>query len=212
MKRHTQIWTGKNGSCFATCVACILDLELEQVPHFTACVRWPEVLDLWCWQHGLTWHHSLGDSGRCHLAHRTSDYDFRDVRPECWLPAPTTGLVIAGGESPRAGPDGMPLGHAVVWDLDKDELAWDPNPERTGLAGRPVRWYWFVKKAELDRCRDEECGHVKTLHAERSTTVGAAELACSVDACGCSEFIGSDRSQCERCGSWDGGLCVCWAR
>ena len=42
MKRHTQLWTGKNGSCLATCVASLLDLELEEVPHFAAFVRWME--------------------------------------------------------------------------------------------------------------------------------------------------------------------------
>lgn len=151
MKQHTQLFTGKNGSCVATCVACILDLELSEVPHFTAFVRWMEAMDLWCWQHGLVWHQSIGDAAddgppRCWIPHRIDSDDQRVLRDRCHLPRPSTGLAIAGGESPRLDEDGMPMGHAVVWDLDADRMAWDPHPDRTGIVGRPVRWYWFTKK------------------------------------------------------------------
>lgn len=63
-------------------------------------------------------------------------------------------------------------------------------------------------------CRREDCGHLRSLHTERSHYVGEGHTACAVEDCEgvCSEFIGEDRHQCERCGSWDGGLCVCYAR
>lgn len=62
-------------------------------------------------------------------------------------------------------------------------------------------------------CRREDCGHQRSLHTEMSVVVGEDDhMACSVEDCDCSQFIGEGRNQCERCGSWDGGLCICYAR
>ncbi len=64
-------------------------------------------------------------------------------------------------------------------------------------------------------CRREDCGHPCSLHTERSFFVGEHDhTACSIEDCGaaCSEFIDEHQSPCERCGSWDGGLCICYAR
>lgn len=62
-------------------------------------------------------------------------------------------------------------------------------------------------------CRREECGHPRRGHTKRSVVVGEADhTACSVEECDCSQSVDEHRSRCERCGSWDGGLCVCYAR
>jgi hypothetical protein len=140
---HRQRDFGReHGSCFATAIASVLDLPLEAVPNFGLFLRWPEVLDLWCRQRGIVWHHWHANQERRRCA-RCHD----DVRPVelCGLEIPTRGLVVAGGRSPRANGDGMR--HAVVWDAAFDHLAHDPHPDGTGLDGAPEGWSWFVKVA-----------------------------------------------------------------
>ena len=85
MKFVTQSRTGKNGTCFRSCVASILNLEEKQVPDFKEANLDPGV-NKFLRQHGLR---------------------YEDVPAEPGEPAPL-GLHLALGTSPRGGQ------HAVV--------------------------------------------------------------------------------------------------
>lgn len=133
MIQHTQRDFGLGyGSCLATCFASVLDLPLEAVPNFVLFSRQWDAIRMWAEQKRLTYHFRHDSQG--------------DISPGCFsceLPVPTTGLIVAGGHSPRALP-GSNMGHAVVWDIDSSRVAWDPHPSGAGLAGPPERWYWFT--------------------------------------------------------------------
>jgi len=104
---HRQIHFGSPyGSCFATCVASVLDLDLGAVPNFTAFRngRWWDALMLWA------------KSARVHVERRSNDGD----------PLPDA-FVIASGRGPRG------YRHAVVWKGDR--MAHDPHPSDAGLVG-----------------------------------------------------------------------------
>lgn len=141
MIQHTQRDTGHPyGSCLATCFASVLDLPLEAVPNFILFQHSWEAIKLWSAERRLVYHFS-GQVG--------TDEPVRCFSDECGnAPRPSSGLVVAGGMSPRETPDGMAMGHAVVWDLDAGRCAWDPHPSRAGLDGPPLRFYWFTPAPE----------------------------------------------------------------
>ncbi|MCW8137297.1 MAG: hypothetical protein KIT58_00125 [Planctomycetota bacterium] len=137
VRRHVQQVTGHGrGSCFATAIACVLDLDLEDVPNVVlfGAGAWVEALALWC------------DERAIHGRH---------VYRADLLPAGVP--VIAEGVGPRLAPDGKPIRHAVVW-LD-GAMAHDPHPSGAGLVAPPESWWIF------ERCPDggcPECGALIT--------------------------------------------------
>ena len=162
MTPHIQAVTDDNvGDCFATCVACILDLPAGSVPNFKAAqeagpnVCMVDLADRWLREnHGL-----------------------RFISVELYDPAdgPNKGhpltsqcllnrlchtnpgeLVILSGESPRRRADGGRKYHCVVatpsvWGFD---IVHDPHPDGTGIVGQPYGVKWIVPltiPATLDR-------------------------------------------------------------
>lgn len=110
---------GIPGDCYAACIAILLDVPLDDLPHFV--------------MHGDRW---------WDLTRRT----VRDLRPgldiQCFTPSPwplyddpdaldpSQRLCVATGPSPRG-----PFLHCVVIDSITGDLVWDPHPSRDGLAG-----------------------------------------------------------------------------
>ena len=94
---------GAAGNCFASCVASILELSLEQVPPLRGPTQDAD-LDAWLRRYG--W--------------RTET----TLNPGDWYP---DGLYIANGTSPRS-PE---RNHAVV--AFGGRLFWDPHPDRSGI-------------------------------------------------------------------------------
>jgi hypothetical protein len=47
MTEHRQTIFGEGGNCFATCVACLLDLAVEDVPNFVTGEDWWEDFQKW---------------------------------------------------------------------------------------------------------------------------------------------------------------------
>lgn len=97
MRRLTQTVltdeaAGVTGNCVQTAVACVLDLPLDVVPHFSAFVWWPAAMELWARGRRLT------------------------VRTERTSIIPDH-LCIVAGTSPRIG-DHAVVGEAggIVWD------------------------------------------------------------------------------------------------
>lgn len=101
---------GQVGNCFSACLASLLDLSIDQVPHFAS--------------HGENWfivfYHFIKDTefefnGTWHIPNNPQWKDFNGI----------DGYSIVGGGSPR----GIKNGHAVIY---KDgEPFFDPHPDDT---------------------------------------------------------------------------------
>lgn len=111
---HTR--DGVPGDCYAACWASLLDVPLDDVPHFALFGHgWEDVLRRWLRAGGLDsmWRAPVG--GKVELEG-------------------TLNLQgIATGPSPRGR-----WTHCVVVDLLTLETLHDPHPSRAGLAGPPV--------------------------------------------------------------------------
>lgn len=152
MTPHIQTVTDDGiGNCFATCLACVLDLPAESVPNFkamqeadpNACMV--DLADTWLREHhgrrfvsvemydpadGPNKGHPLTSQPILNrLCHRNRDE-----------------LVILSGVSPRKAADGRTKYHCVigrptVWGFD---IVHDPHPDQTGIVGLPYGVKWIV--------------------------------------------------------------------
>lgn len=136
MKRHIQQVVGNaRGSCFATSIACVLDLDLEAVPNFVLFGdgSWCTALAMWCIEQKI---------------HARHVYRADLVAPGV--------AAVASGVGPRFREDGVtPIRHAVVW-LD-GSMAHDPHPSGAGLIAPPESW-WIFERCGAGGC--ESCGTV----------------------------------------------------
>lgn len=127
------IFTAPGGNCFSACVASILELPLEQVPHFFAEAR--STNEVWTqadWDQVLRFANDQG-----HYAHWVDP----DEEPGLVRLLVGSGLpYVAFGPSPRG-----PYGHCVV--MRGEQLVHDPRPDGTGLAGKP--WLFIVFDAQV---------------------------------------------------------------
>lgn len=105
MKPVDQVVFEERGDCMSACIASILELPLDDVPHFVKHDDWIERRDNWLRQRGLCAIH-----GTFHVGTE-------------WRPA---ALHILYGKSPRW--DGL---HCVV--ARGHEILHDPHPSRAGI-------------------------------------------------------------------------------
>jgi hypothetical protein len=108
------------GDCFRCCIASLLDLPRDEVPHFAG-----------------------GPDGNAMWIIRTqlflAQYDLFYVQVENvvwpWMRGQSRTLAIAGGKSPR----GVKGGHAIVVEVSRNgwEMVHDPHPSRAGIVGDP---------------------------------------------------------------------------
>lgn len=142
---HIQTDTGDGtGSCFATCIAAILDLPLESVPNFRALAGegkcMVQMAEKWLREaHGKRFIgiELFDDNGS--LEYKTDLCIFN----RCFDP---NDLVILSGVSPRKNADGSTKCHAVVgrprlWGF---EVVHDPHPSGEGIVGQPYGVKWIV--------------------------------------------------------------------
>ena len=108
MKPVTQTIFGKNGNCMTACIASILELPIEIVPHWKTPEHWYEELNK-----GL---HKFG--------YFLLSFPVRK-RDGVWWSPPNDVVCIAGGMSSRG------LGHAVVW--CNGHIIHDPHPSHEGI-------------------------------------------------------------------------------
>ena len=106
---------GSVGDCWRACIAGLLGLPIEEVPHF---VRDFEEPDWWEATRRFVRDHSPGDQIDWY------DPTFPAYIGDGWP------VVILSGPSPRG--DWM---HSVLADSLTGEVVWDPHPSRAGLAG-----------------------------------------------------------------------------
>lgn len=111
---------GTPGDCFRTCVAILLEVDPQSLPHFV--------------MHGDRW----WDVTRRTIRQITDGaYDLNTFTPSPWPLwtdsegiSPWQQLAIASGPSPRG-----PFQHCVVIDSITGDLIHDPHPSGAGLAG-----------------------------------------------------------------------------
>lgn len=106
--------TGERGDCLKCCLATLLGLGYDDVPHFAS------MGDMW-WIEMTNWLAAKG--WRIGNAWFTpSDED------PAKLSGYTQGLWVAGVKSRRTRPDGSHISHMVV--MHDAEVIWDPHPAR----------------------------------------------------------------------------------
>jgi len=119
----------QRGNCLQACVASVLELPLENVPHFCLEENWVMALASFLSRFGLA----------------PLIFDFDACQADDWKP---TGFHLIGGKSPRG------ILHSVVG--YNGEIVHDPHPASDGL--RTIEDY-LVFVATLDRrcpeCGDE---------------------------------------------------------
>lgn len=131
MKFITQTRTGApSGNCTETCIACILEVDLDEVPPLWDAEtgedhtqqQWTRLYD-WLRSMGYLW--TWGNFGD-----REPTAHFHSIYPELsddWIARlDWSGFHLIGGRNP----DG--LGHYVV--ARDGQMVWDPNPRQRGLA------------------------------------------------------------------------------
>lgn len=122
----------ERGNCYPACLASMLSLRLEDIPHFYGvATKTPDGLDVTVnddWPQIMAWAHSQGWS--------VLSWPWRDLND--FMHGSLKGaLVIVSGKSPRF----ASCEHAVVGRLTGDggwELVHDPHPSRDGLDGTPT--------------------------------------------------------------------------
>jgi hypothetical protein len=138
MKPVNQTIHTLNGNCFQACVASVLELPLEKVPHF-----WENPTeDLMSLQGGLTqeqWDNPL-------IFARDNGYLARWIDPVIHADF-VKQLIQADFYYVAIGPSpGGPWGHCVV--MHKGKPVHDPDSPAEFLAGEPWLLFLMVKKPE----------------------------------------------------------------
>jgi hypothetical protein len=101
-----------DGNCLAACLATLLELPLDEVPHFAG-EGWQYRLAHWLGAHGL-WALRFAPPQPSSLDDAAA-----------WLDETVPGWCIVSGQAPRG------LLHATVW--QGGELVHDPHPSRDGI-------------------------------------------------------------------------------
>ena len=98
---------GKTGDCLRACVASIIELPIENVPHFALHQNWLRLLQSWAF-----------DTHNVHVV-------YLSLLPKSTPYTDEFTLWIASGISRRG------TRHAVVYKGNR--MIWDPHPDKTGL-------------------------------------------------------------------------------
>jgi len=123
MEQHQTIFGKGKGNCFATCVGCILDININDVPNLSwISPNWREDTNQWLNQFKL------------YFVDFELPGDLRDEQVKYW------GYHIIFGDSPRG--DGVR--HSVVGYQGK--MIFDPHPDNTGLVGDDFEYGLLVIK------------------------------------------------------------------
>jgi len=176
MKHYIQTVFGRGrGSCTATAIACVLDLEQDDVPNFAAFgrLRWIDALAMWCEAqkiHGRYLHASDGDPAPGTLT-VASGFGPRYGCIECrWFGLPNETVLDEKGcpRCPRCNTVPAPIRHSTVWQDGK--TVHDPHPSGQGLAYPPDGWWIF------ERCPQDGCGQCGLPGATRERRLRAEAL------------------------------------
>lgn len=110
--QHQTIFGAGKGNCYATCIACLLDLEVEDVPNF--CVDYPA--DEW-FQETQRWLAKRGTGTVYYTGGQTALDELTALYPAAYC--------IVAGPGPRG------CDHVVIY--RGGEMVHDPHPSGAGL-------------------------------------------------------------------------------
>jgi hypothetical protein len=109
---------GKEGNCLEACISSLTGISLESFPDLTEIEsvngEWWKILNNW-----LRKKHKLFIDSVI--------FDFENANEF------ERGLMIAVGDSPNL--EGEL--HATIWDMDNNEMIFDPSPSNEGIKGDP---------------------------------------------------------------------------
>ena len=120
---------GEYGDCFRACIASLLEMDIQDVPHFLDGenpYRWYEELSAWLGNMGLSYFdHPVDEPGINKWEHLFSTINTPIYHEMC-------------GKSPRGNFD-----HSVIGCNGK--VVFDPHPSRAGI--KTIKSYGFIIKA-----------------------------------------------------------------
>lgn len=124
-QRQLYVAGEQAGDCWKCCLASILELPYEDVPHFIEVAErngsswWNETLE-WLRPRGFTIvRFGLWGESQPFLLFGSRQIRYHFSAPGHW---------IGGVVSRRTDADSEPIGHVVV--MQGSEIAWDPHPDR----------------------------------------------------------------------------------
>ena len=118
----------EEGNCLEACISSLTDIPIEDFPNLKDCENgayW-KILNNWLIKEHSIYIEPIKYDNNCHIYNR--------------------GLIIAIGKSPRSND----LLHAVLWDLDKNKVLFDPSSNNIGIAGNPQSFAIIVKHYNMD--------------------------------------------------------------
>ncbi len=113
-----QLPPGNKGDCLSACIASILEVRLDQVPHFTG-KNWREEIDRFLATYGL-----------CLIGYMADG--------EAFGPPPFYHIVSGLSSHHKEGESEVDNQHAVV--CYGEHMVHDPSSSRTGLKDMQYRW------------------------------------------------------------------------
>lgn len=125
---------GKYGDCYRTCIAMMLDMERDEVPHFFDKVTAPETADNDCIHRAETWLRGFGLS--LFTMVWPGDYPMEMIMATIRSQNGPEVRYMLTGESGKYDD----IGHVVVCRGDKVFA----DPSGSGLRG-PIRGHWFTE-------------------------------------------------------------------
>lgn len=145
MIEHKQLFRhrpedGMFGDCHRTAIACLLDLDPEEVPHFGAVhfddpEKFHSAFERWLKARGLR---TVLTAYDCSLEDLLAS--FGSQNPEAYF--------LLGGRS-RSG-----VGHTVIGCGNR--IAWDPHPDDVGIVGPLDGYYWVNLIVPAFMCASEK--------------------------------------------------------
>ena len=115
-----------NGNCLRTCIACLLEIDPEEIPHIEDMDVWFGVFYDFLNSKGYEFEGTiyLGSKYFTEFGKRKAEDEIKRFKEYEGV----DGYIIAGGTSPRSY---VTRGHAVIY--KNGELAWDPHYSREGV-------------------------------------------------------------------------------
>jgi hypothetical protein len=138
MKELTQTSLHPAGNCWQTCVACILDLDLDVMPQ-QAEYDWRRKKEDGTTEYGPSYHTALNAYLRTHHGLAYVEVTGPNELYACIQVASDAPHMITGRTIRSDAQDGAR--HVVVG--RRGEMIWDPHPSRSGLT-EEIRWAFLV--------------------------------------------------------------------
>ncbi len=128
------------GDCWKCCIASVMELPYEDVPHFVKAQVWYGIDHFHgCWD----W---LAPRGLCiESIHPDIVFGMVPEKDIAYFAKKLPRYLIASGWSPRG-----EWYHATVWDREAQKIVHDPHPSRDGLRGGATYFEAILKAEDVE--------------------------------------------------------------